>query len=54
MPVGNGQYLGDNFLIRYIPGCQVLEFCQKRPLLDSKLNYGVVEERLAYHLQLDS
>lgn len=40
-------YLGDKFLIRYAPSCQVLEFCQERenrhPSGDS-LNYGIVED----------
>lgn len=38
-------YLGEKFLIRYVPSCQVLEFCQERenrhPIGDS-LNYGIV------------
>lgn len=44
LPTGNGQYLGDKFLIRYTPSCQVLEFCQKRPSIDSTLTYGIVED----------
>ncbi|MBW4494139.1 MAG: tetratricopeptide repeat protein [Oscillatoria princeps RMCB-10] len=28
---GKTEYLGDKFLIRYVPSCQVLEFCHKRP-----------------------
>ncbi len=38
-------YLGDKFQIRYVPSCQVLEFCQERehqhPIGDS-LQYGVI------------
>ncbi|GAA6617237.1 hypothetical protein NUACC26_030470 [Scytonema sp. NUACC26] len=30
LPVDNQKYLGDQFLIRYTPSCQVLEFCQQR------------------------
>ncbi len=37
------QFLGDKFLIRYVPSCQVWEFCQKRPRLDSQLDYGIAE-----------
>lgn len=44
LPTGNGQYLGDKFLIRYTPSCQVLEFCQQRPSIDSTLTYGIVED----------
>ncbi len=44
LPVGNGQYLGDKFLIRYIPSCQILEFCQQRPSVDIHLSYGIVED----------
>jgi CHAT domain-containing protein len=44
LPIGNGQYLGDKFLIRYTPSCQVLEFCSNRPQLRSHLNYGTVED----------
>lgn len=44
LPIANGQYLGDKFLIRYIPNCQILEFCQKRPQLDEQLIYGTIED----------
>jgi len=44
LPTENGQYLGDKFLIRYTPSCQVLEFCQQRPSIDSTLTYGIVED----------
>ena len=33
LPIGDGYYMGDKFLIRYTPSCQILEFCQKRPAL---------------------
>ena len=38
------KYLGDKFLIRYVPSCQVLEFCQKRPPVGDNLIYGTVED----------
>ncbi|MEG3971170.1 CHAT domain-containing protein [Microcoleus sp. T2B6] len=44
LPVGNGQYLGDRFLIRYAPSCQILEFCQKRSQTGIQLRYGTVED----------
>lgn len=44
LPVGDGQYLADKFLIRYTPNCQVLEFCQQRPHLGDFLTYGTVED----------
>lgn len=44
LPVGNGRYLADKFLIRYTLSCQVLEFCQKRPHLGDSLTYGTVED----------
>jgi CHAT domain-containing protein len=40
-------YLGDKFLIRYVPSCQVLEFCQKRENrhpIGGSLNYGIVAD----------
>lgn len=42
LPIGNSQYLGDKFLIRYIPSCQILESCQKRPVVNNP-TYGIVE-----------
>ncbi len=36
------QYLGDKFRLRYVPSCQILQYCQQRPPLD-KINYGTVE-----------
>jgi len=44
LPIKDSQYLGDKFLIRYIPSCQVLEFCHQRPSAGSHLNYGTVED----------
>jgi CHAT domain-containing protein/predicted NBD/HSP70 family sugar kinase len=44
LPIGNGQYLGDKFLIRYTPSCQVLEFCKERGEVRDKLTYGTVED----------
>jgi CHAT domain-containing protein len=44
LPLENGSYLGDKFLIRYAPSCQVLEFCQKRPQVGNELVYGTVED----------
>ncbi|WP_017716261.1 CHAT domain-containing protein [Kamptonema formosum] len=43
---GQTEYLGDKFLIRYVPSCQVLEFCHKRPPAErpvASLKYGIVE-----------
>ncbi|MEW6496739.1 MAG: CHAT domain-containing protein [Cyanobacteriota bacterium] len=44
VPIENGQYLGDKFLIRYTPNCQVLEFCQERGEMAERLTYGIVED----------
>ncbi|MEA5566947.1 CHAT domain-containing protein [Anabaena sp. UHCC 0399] len=46
LPTGEYQeYLGDKFLIRYSPSCQILEFCQQRDIVDSlSLQYGTVED----------
>jgi CHAT domain-containing protein len=38
----NQQYLGDRFLLRYAPGCQVLKFCTDRSPLSSQ-QYGTIE-----------
>ncbi|MBD2500223.1 CHAT domain-containing protein [Anabaena azotica FACHB-119] len=47
LPLENHQYLGDKFLIRYIPSCQILDFCQQREHLKNipqqSLKYGTVE-----------
>lgn len=44
LPIGEGEYLGDKFLLRCIPSCQILEFCQNRPSVGTLLNYGTVED----------
>ncbi|MDZ8106881.1 MAG: CHAT domain-containing tetratricopeptide repeat protein [Nostoc sp. DedQUE12a] len=46
LPTGEYQeYLGDKFLIRYSPSCQILEFCQQRDTVDKmSLQYGTVED----------
>jgi CHAT domain-containing protein len=44
MPLnGKQQYLGDRFLLRYAPGCQVLKFCTDRNELPLQQQYGTVE-----------
>lgn len=43
LPIGIGQYLGDKFLIRYTPSCQILEFCTERGEVGDKLSYGIIE-----------
>jgi len=44
LPIGDNRYLGDKFLIRYAPSCQVLEFCQQRPSLGNNLKCGTIED----------
>ncbi|BAY35402.1 TPR repeat-containing protein (plasmid) [Nostoc carneum NIES-2107] len=44
LPIGENQCLGDKFLIRYVPSCQILEFCHNRPTVSSLMNYGIVED----------
>jgi CHAT domain-containing protein len=50
LPLGDGQLLGDSFLLRAVPSCQVLEFCQNRPPVvfetsqETRLPYGLVED----------
>lgn len=44
LPIASSQYLGDKFLIRYVPSCQILEFCHNRPSVSSLMNYGIVED----------
>jgi CHAT domain-containing protein len=44
LPIGDNRYLGDKFLIRYAPSCQVLEFCQQRPSPGNNLKCGTVED----------
>jgi len=38
------RYLGDKFLIRYTPSCQVLEFCKQRGEVTENFTYGTVED----------
>jgi CHAT domain-containing protein/tetratricopeptide (TPR) repeat protein len=40
---GTQEYLGDRFLLRYAPGCQVLKFCSDRNELPLQQQYGTVE-----------
>ncbi|MEG4200522.1 CHAT domain-containing tetratricopeptide repeat protein [Microcoleus sp. Pol12A5] len=35
-------FLGDKFLIRYVPSCRILEYCNQRPTIESP-KYGIVE-----------
>ncbi|MEH2149487.1 CHAT domain-containing protein [Nostoc sp.] len=49
LPTGEYQeYLGDKFLTRYSPSCQILEFCQQRDNVGTfneiSLHYGTVED----------
>ncbi len=44
LPIAESQYLGDKFFIRYVPSCQILEFCYNRPSVLSLMNYGIVED----------
>ncbi|MBH8577905.1 CHAT domain-containing protein [Nostocaceae cyanobacterium CENA369] len=49
LPTGEYQeYLGDKYLIRYTPSCQILEFCQQRDTVGTfnevSLQYGIVED----------
>ncbi|WP_334691047.1 CHAT domain-containing protein [Nostoc sp.] len=49
LPTGEYQeYLGDKFLIRYTPSCQILEFCQQCDNVGTfneiSLQYGTVED----------
>ncbi len=43
LPIDDGEYLSDRFLIRHIPSCQILQFCQNRPAVPEPLIYGIVE-----------
>lgn len=47
LPIGNNQYLADKFTIRYTPSCQILEFCQQRPNVETlavtSQQYGTIE-----------
>lgn len=43
----SAKYLGDKFLIRYTPSCQILQFCANRGEVEgqlSALEYGTVED----------
>ncbi len=44
LPIAESQYFGDKFLIRYVPSCQILEFCHNRSTSGSYLDYGIVED----------
>ena len=44
LPLGEGEYLGDKFLIRTLPSCQILDFCHQNPALDGNLTMGTVED----------
>ncbi len=45
LPLADGQYLGDKFLIRTLASCQVLDFCAQRPALATERpTYGIVED----------
>ncbi|MEH1811586.1 MAG: CHAT domain-containing protein [Nostoc sp.] len=49
LPTGECQeYLGDKFLIRYTPSCQILDFCQQHETVgifnEMSLQYGTVED----------
>jgi CHAT domain-containing protein len=42
----NKQYLGDRFLLRYAPCCEVLKLCTDREELPSQQQYGTVENTM--------
>ena len=44
IPLNDNETLGDRFLIRYAPSCQILEFCANRLQLTENLAYGTVED----------
>ncbi|HAZ47621.1 MAG TPA: hypothetical protein DDW76_14435 [Cyanobacteria bacterium UBA11369] len=44
LPIGSDRYLGDKFLIRYTPSCQILQFCQQRGEVKDTLTYGTIED----------
>jgi CHAT domain-containing protein len=44
LPIAEGKYLGDRFLIRYTPSSQILQFCDDRKPIETNLNYGTVED----------
>jgi CHAT domain-containing protein len=37
-------YLGDLFRIRIVPSCQILYYCQQRPLIPNQPTMGIVED----------
>jgi CHAT domain-containing protein len=39
-----GRILSDQFLIRYVPSCQILQYCQNRPTVTTPTEYGTVED----------
>ena len=43
LPINDEEYLGDRFLIRHSPSCQILQFCRNRPDISEPLVYGLVE-----------
>lgn len=40
----SSSYLGDRFLIRYVPSCQILKFCHERSPLEETLTWAIVED----------
>jgi CHAT domain-containing protein/tetratricopeptide (TPR) repeat protein len=44
LPIGNGQYLGDRYRLRYVPSAQILQFCQERKPIPQNHHYGTVED----------
>jgi CHAT domain-containing protein len=51
LPIADGGYFSDKFLIRYVPSCQILNYCQNRPPVINSMTYGMVEntqENLAF------
>jgi CHAT domain-containing protein len=44
VPVGwGGSFLGDKFTIRYVPSCQILQYCTDRPAIESPC-HGTVSD----------
>jgi CHAT domain-containing protein len=42
--LGGLGFLSDYFLIRYVPSCQILEYCRNRPTVTTPTQYGTVED----------
>jgi CHAT domain-containing protein len=42
IPLGSG-FLSDRFIIRYVPSCQILQYCTDRPAIE-QIRYGTVED----------